>query len=277
MEIGNFNELKVNRKVDFGLYLQSDKGEILIPNKYVPEGTEIGDTLKVFVYTDSEDRLIATTLIPKAVVGDFASLEVKQVNQFGAFLDWGLEKDLFVPFNEQYKRLKEGQKCIVRVCLDYQTNRVIGVTKINAFLKKELKGLKEGDAVDLFIYDETDLGFSALVNKKYSGILYRSEVFENLQVGDEKKGFIKKLREDGKIDLSLKASGLKAIKDDKDKILNALERNKGFIPLNDESDPEKIKMILQMSKKAFKRAVGGLLKSDMVSIEPDGIRLKAGE
>lgn len=274
LEIGKFNRLEVLREVDFGFYLQSDKGDILIPRKYVPEGTKIGEIMNVFVYTDSEDRLIATTLDPIAVVGEFAAMKVKDVTNFGAFLDWGIEKDLLVPNSEQHRKLFVGQTTVVRLCLDQRTERVIGVGKLNPFLKKDLSTLQEGQAVNLMVYDETDLGFMVLIDDQYSGMLYENEVFEPLEIGDKKKGFIKKVRPDGKIDVRLFKEGMAGIEASKNTVLKKLKSSGGFLPYHDKSDSEAIIEAFQMSKKAFKKAVGGLYKEGKIQILDDGIQLK---
>ncbi len=274
LEIGKFNDLEVLREVDFGYYLGSDKGDILIPRKYVPEGTKIGDVLHVFVYTDSEDRLIATTIDPIAGVGEFAAMRVKDVTNFGAFLDWGIEKDLLVPNSEQHRKLHVGQMTVVRLCLDERTERVIGVGKLNPFLNKDFSALQEGQAVNLMVYDHTDLGIMVLIDDQYSGMLYENEVFEPLEIGDKKKGYIKKIRPDGKIDVRLFKEGVAAIDDSKDTILQKLKASDGFLPYHDKSDTDAIKEAFQMSKKSFKKAIGGLYKEGKIQILDDGILLK---
>lgn len=275
MEIGNYYELEVAKEVDFGVYLNSELGEILLPLKYVPEGTEVGDILRVFIHKDSEDRLLATTLEPKGKVGDFVSLKTKDVTPHGAFMDWGLEKDLFVPNREQHTPFRVGDNYIVRICLDYKSDRLIGVSKINTFLSNANLGeLKEGDRADLLIYAETDAGYSAVINNKHKGLIYRNEVFEPIKVGDEKTGYIKKIREDLKIDLSLAPAGVEAIDKNREVVLEALRENDGFLPYHDKSEPDDITSVFNMSKKAFKKAIGGLYKDQVINIEPDGIRLK---
>src|SRR5690606_7518643 len=199
-----------------------------------------GDELEVFVYTDSEDRLIATTLEPFGKVGEFAAMEVKDVTHFGAFLDWGIEKDLLVPNNEQHRRLQVGHWTVVRVCLDPQTERVIGVGKLNPFLNKDFSKLSEGQEVALMVYDETDLGYMVIIDNEFSGMLYRNEVFEPLNIGDKRIGHIKKLREDGKIDVRLNKIGRDAIDENKEIVLERLHASQGFLPYHDKSDSEKI-------------------------------------
>lgn len=275
MEIGNYYELEVAKEVDFGVYLNSELGEILLPLKYVPEGTEVGDILRVFIHKDSEDRLLATTLEPKGKVGDFVSLKTKDLTPHGAFMDWGLEKDLFVPNREQHAPFQIGHNYIIRICLDYKSDRLIGVSKINTFLSNANLGeLKEGDEVNLLIYSETETGYSAVINNKHKGLIYRNEVFEPVSVGDEKTGFIKKIREDLKIDLSLNPAGVEAIDVNRESVLENLREHGGFLPYHDKSDPDAIVKQFNMSKKAFKKAIGGLYKDQVINIEPEGIRLK---
>ncbi len=273
LQVGRFNRLKVVKEVPFGLYLESSKGEILLPKKYIPQNTKVGDELNVFIYTDSEDRLIATTLIPKAEVGDFACLEVVQVTPFGSFLDWGLEKDLFVPLKEQHRKMLLGNKYVVKVVLDQRTERVIGVGKIGAFIEKNYIDLEENDEVQLFVYEETDLGYMCIINAKYVGILYRNEVFKPLAVGENIIGYIKKIREDQKIDLSLRKVGFRGVQHEQQIILDKLEKSDGFLPYNDDSSPEDIKRVFQMSKKTFKQLIGNLYKQKVITIAQDGIRL----
>lgn len=274
LEIGNYNILKIVKEVPFGMYLESDQGEILLPTKYIEEGNKVGDEIRVFIYKDSEDRLIATNLKPKGVVGEFACMKVKDVNQTGAFLDWGLEKDLMVPFKEQHIPMKKDQEYVVRVCLDPKNERIIGVSKLGAFFSKYVSGLREGDEVDLLIYEFTDLGIMAIVNKKYKGMIYKNEVFTQLKVGQQLKGYVKKVREDDKLDLTIYKSGYSSVLDSKDIILEKLKSRNGFLPLSDSSSPEEIQEELEMSKKTFKKAIGGLFKEGLIELKPEGIKLK---
>lgn len=273
IKIGEYNTLTVSRLVDFGAYLKSDEQEILIPGKWIPEGTEAGDQLKVFVYTDSEDRPIATTMEPVAKLGEFAPMEVKAVTPFGAFLDWGLEKDLLLPKGEQHRPARVGEKVVVRVCLDYKTNRVIGVSKLAAFLKPAGEEVKPGQEVDLIVSQITPLGYQVVVNQTYNGLLYKNEVFEDLAVGDQLKGFVRKVREDGKLDVNLKPFGKEGMQSDRDKVLEKLEENGGRLPLGDKSDSEEISRTLNMSKKSFKRAIGILYKERKIELSDHEIRL----
>lgn len=274
LQIGNFNELKVKKETSFGLYLDSEAGEILIPNKYVPPGTKIGDTLRVFIYRDSEDRLIATTLTPKGTVGEFVYLQVRDINKYGAFLDWGLEKDLLVPQSEQPVKMQKGGKYIVRICLDKVTDRIIATGKTDKFIEKELIELKEGQEINLLVREFTELGIKVIIDNKYSGMLYKNDVYQKLEVGDQITGYVKKVREDKKIDVTVRKSGYEEIQNSKNIIAAKLEEKGGFLPLTDKSSPEVIKEVLQMSKKNFKKGVGGLYKEGIIELGEEGIKLK---
>ncbi|MEP2772205.1 MAG: S1-like domain-containing RNA-binding protein [Fulvivirga sp.] len=273
MQIGVYHELEVGKEVDFGFYLNSEAGEILLPIKYVPEGLKVGDMIKVFIYRDSEDRIIATTLDPLAKLDDFAALEVKDTNDHGAFMEWGLEKDLFVPTREQPIRYVIGRKHVVRVCLDHKTDRLVGTGKLRAFFNSDTSELEEGQEVDLLIYNQTDKGYTAVVNQQYTGLIYGNEVFEPIAVGDKKTGYIKKIREDGKLDLTLNPIGKEAMDEHMQVVLNLLKLHDGFLPYHDKSDAAEITDFFNMSKKAFKKAIGGLYKSKVITLEADGIRL----
>jgi predicted RNA-binding protein (virulence factor B family) len=276
IRIGEFNELQVERQVEFGFYLTDGKNEVLLPTKYVPKDIKLGDRIEVFVYTDSEDRPIATTLKPKAAVGEFALFDVVDVTSIGAFLDWGLEKDLFVPFKAQKTKHKKGDRVVAKVVLDERTNRVMGITKISAVLDEYITDLKEGDEVDVIIYDETDLGYNLIVNNKYPGLLYKNDVFDKVKIGDRLKAYVKKFRDDEKMDITLRKPGYSEIIDTIPKILEMLENNGGFLPYNSKSSPEDINRVFKMSKKVFKQAIGGLYKQRKIMIEEDGIRLNKG-
>jgi predicted RNA-binding protein (virulence factor B family) len=271
--IGNYNELEVAKFVDFGLYLDSEDGEILLPIKYVPEGVQLGDKLNVFVYRDSEDRMIATTLRPKATVGQFAALPVKDASRIGAFLDWGLEKDLFVPFHNQREPLQAGKTAVVYIYLDESSDRLVGSTKINKYLKPADEEISEGQQVDLLVTGATELGYNVIIDQKYGGILYHNEVFRNLEPGTETKGFIRKIREDGKIDVSLQQTGFAEVKDASTEVLEKLKAADGVLPLSDSSDPQDIYAALGMSKKTFKKAIGTLYRQGIITISPNEIRL----
>lgn len=271
--IGSYNELVVEREVDFGFYLNPKEDEVLLPAKYAPQGLKPGDTIRVFVYTDSEDRPIATTLTPLVAVGDYAVLTVKDVEDFGVFLDWGLEKDLLLPKSEMPKPLNPGDRVVVRACLDAATNRVYATANLSRFIEDKLEGLAPGDQVDLLIYGISDLGIQALINKRYTGMLFHNETFENLVVGDKTIGYIHHIKEDGKIDLLLKRPGYDSVQDSSTKVLEQLKQANGFIPINDKSTPKAIKEQFAMSKKEYKRTIGGLYKSRIIDINAEGIRL----
>jgi predicted RNA-binding protein (virulence factor B family) len=274
MEIGKNHRLKVASEVDFGMYLTNGTEDILIPRKYIPEGTVIGDEIAVFVYVDSLGRPVAVTDRPYAKVDDIASLEVKQITKVGAFMDIGLEKDLLVPFNEQAYTMEVGKNYVVKVLLDFKTNRMIGTTKIASFLSPKVEELSEGDKVNLLIWQKTDLGYKVVVNSAYQGLAYHNEIFDQVQIGDERTGFVKAVREDGKVDVSLQKQGYEAVKDMSQIVLNKINMN-GVLLLGDKSSPEEIKEELGMSKKNFKKILGGLYKAGQVEIFDHETRKKA--
>lgn len=271
---GAYNTLGISKIVDFGVYLDGgESGEILLPMKWVPDNSKPDDLLTVFVYFDSMDRLIATTQKPFAIVGDFAYLQVKAVNPVGAFLDWGLEKDLLVPYREQLHKLVEGNWYVVYVYSD-DTGRIAASTQLEKYIDSDTGELKVDQEVDLLLYAASDLGFKAIINNRYEGIIYANEVFQNLKHGQKMTGYIKNIREDGKIDLSIYKTGYKNKIDDLSlKILTELKNNNSFLPLNDKSSPEEIYLSLGISKKNFKQSVGRLYKLKMITIEDEGIRL----
>jgi len=261
LKIGDYNTLKVSHKVEFGFYLDSGDGyNILLPQKYAPAGLRDGNSIEVFVYRDSEDREIATTQKPLAKVGEFACLLVKDINNTGIFLDWGLEKNLYIPYSQALDNMKIGYKYIVYVMIDKISKRVIASAKFEKFFEKKVIDLKEGQQVKLTICRFAVNGILAAINDRYAGILYENETYEKLKIGDIVTGYIKKIRDDKKIDLTLRRSIVDAIEDAKDKIINLLIENNGTIDLNDKSSPEAIKEKLQMSKLTFKKALGGLYK-----------------
>ncbi|MFY0600584.1 MAG: GntR family transcriptional regulator [Cyclobacteriaceae bacterium] len=274
VEIGKYNTLEVLKETDFGIYLGDDVEEILMPTKWVPEGTEVGDHLEVFIYNDSEDRMIATTMTPKIEIGKFGFLRVSQVTSIGAFLDWGLEKDLFVPFKEQAQKMEQGESYLVNMYLDEVTDRLVGSSHVNKFLEHENIELEEGQEVDLLIYQETELGYKAIINNTYKGLIYMNEIFTRITPGEKRKGYVKNIREDNKIDLSLQKAGYESIEPNADKILEVLQGNGGSLTLHDKSEPEKIYGTLQMSKKTFKKAIGALYKKELIRIGEKGIELK---
>jgi len=273
-EIGKINHLEVVKEVDFGIYLDGgDLGEILMPKRYVPEGTMPGDHLNAFIYLDSEDRLVATTEKPLAMVEEFALLEVVSVTPVGAFLNWGLPKDLFVPFREQRQPMEEGKKYLVYVYVDTNTKRIAASSKIEQYLDNIPVDYDLDEEVDLIIVNETDLGYNAIIDNSHFGILYKNEVFQPLNPGDKVPGYIKKIRTDGKIDLRLEKIGYEKISSFVDRIIAELQKNNGFLPLTDKSSPEEIYQTFKISKKNFKAAIGALYKKRFIALEENGIRL----
>lgn len=273
-EIGKLNHLEVVKELDFGIYLDGgDLGEILMPKRYIPEGTMTGDHLEAFIYLDSEDRLVATTEKPLAMVEEFALLEVVSVTQIGAFLNWGLPKDLFVPFREQRQPMEVGKKYLVYVYLDVNSKRIAASSKIEQYLDNIPVDYDEGEEVDLIIVNETDLGFNAIIDNSHLGVIYKNEVFQTLNPGDKIQGYIKKIRTDGKIDLRLDKIGYEKITSFVDRIIVELQKNNGFLSLTDKSSPEEIYKTFKISKKNFKAAIGALYKKRFISLEENGIKL----
>jgi len=273
-EIGKLNSLRVVKEVDFGLYLDGgDHGEILIPKRYVPEGVKPEDILEVFIYLDSEDRIIATTEKPYIMVGEFAMLKVVSVTRMGAFLDWGLPKDILVPFREQKMDMEEGKYYIVTVYLDSDSKRLVASAKIEKFLDNVPANYQAGEEVDLLIVSSTDLGFNAIINNKHTGVLYKNEVFQPIRKGDRVKGYIKKIREDEKIDLILQKPGYQKVDDISMGIVDVLKKHNGYLAITDKTDPDEIYKVFGVSKKTFKKAIGSLYKLRIITIQDDGIKL----
>jgi len=271
-DFGKVNILKVNRFAPPGAYLQFNDEEILLPNKYIAEGLAVDDEVEVFVHRDSEDRLLATTLKPFAQVGEFAALEVVDTTSFGAFLDWGLEKHLLVPKREMQESMSIGNKYVVKVVLDHLTSRIVGVSKLNAFIFDDA-AYEEGDEVTALVVGDSELGYRLLVESKYWGLLFYNEVFRPIEQGDAVRCFVKQVRPDGKIDLSLRKPGLETQKTDASQILEILKLNGGSMNVSDKSEPETIKQAFGLSKKSFKRAIGSLYKDKLIQIEPTLIKL----
>jgi predicted RNA-binding protein (virulence factor B family) len=275
IHLGQLNTLEILRETPPGLFLGDDEGnDILLPNKYIPTSFEIGDKISVFAYLDSHERPVTTTLKPFMKVNEFGLLRVTALSDHGAFLDWGLEKDLFVPFKEQARDMEEGKWYVVYCYLDEETNRLVGSSKTNRFISNEELTVERFEEVDLMVSRFTDLGVEMIINQKHKGLVYNDEIFKDLKLGQKLKGAISKIREDNKIDLSLQLIGYKNIEPSGQLILDALERNGGSLPLHDKSDPEEIKKRLKMSKKTFKKAIGSLYKQEQIIITSDGIELK---
>lgn len=275
--LGDYNNLEIVKRVSFGLYLDGDEdGEILLPAKYVPDGYDIGDIIKVFVYLDNEERLVATTEEPLAKVGDFALLRVAWTNDYGAFLDWGLLKDLFVPFSEQEGKMVKGNSYLVYVTIDRKSYRIYASARLDKFLSRTKPPYETDEEVDIIVWRRTDLGWKVIVNGNHSGLVFANEVFRDLKTGDRLKGYVKRVRTDGKIDIALQRHGVAGDDDSSMRLLSAIEAQRGFLPLNDNSSPDEIYSMLGMSKKAFKRAAGKLYKQRLIVIDDDGLRLAAG-
>ena len=274
IELGKFNQLEVVKEVDFGVYLDGgEEGEILLPTRYVPEDCKIGDILNVFLYLDMDERLIATTLTPFVQVGQFACLEVSWVNQYGAFLNWGLMKDLFVPFREQKMKMQVGRKYVVHAHLDEESYRIVASAKVERYLSKEKPEYAAGEEVNILIWQKTDLGFKAIIDNKYSGLLYENEIFSSIETGMEMKAFVKQVREDGKVDLILQKPGFEKVDDFAKTLLDYIKEQGGWIHLNDKSPAEDIYETFGGSKKTFKKGVGDLYKKRLIALHEDGIAL----
>lgn len=274
IELGKFNQLEVVKEVDFGLYLDGgEEGEILLPTRYVPEGCQVGDMLNVFLYLDIDERLIATTLTPLVQVGQFACLEVAWVNQFGAFLNWGLMKDLFVSFSEQKMKMQVGRKYVIHAHLDDESYRIVASAKVERYLSKDIPDYAPGTEVDILIWQKTDLGFKAIIDNKHSGLLYENEIFCTLETGMQMRAFVKQVREDGKVDLILQKPGFEKIDDFSKTLLDYIKEHGGRIHLNDKSPAEDIYDTFGVSKKTFKKGVGDLYKKRLISLQENGITL----
>lgn len=274
LNIGNYNTLRIIKILSFGAYLDGGEGkEILLPTRYVPNGAQVGDEVEVFIYHDNEGRLIATTLHPNAVVGEFAFMQVKSVNTTGAFLDWGLMKDLLVPYKEQKLTMREGKWYLVYVRLDHVTGRIMASARIEKFLNNIPPKYKFNQEVDLLVADDTEIGYKVIVNNLHWGMVYHNQVFQRLEKGEHLKGYVKEIREDDKLDISLAPLGYQKVDGVAQTILQALQVQNGFLPVHDKSDPEVIYSLFRCSKKAFKQAIGALYRQHRIALEPDGIRL----
>lgn len=275
IKVGAYNELNIVKEVDFGMYLDGgyDLGEVLLPKRYVTDEMKIGDSVSVFLYYDSEDRLIATTQHAKAIAGEFTSLKVIDTNRAGAFLDWGLPKDLLVPFNQQKVAMKTGFGYIVYVYQDEISERLLASSKLDRFLDKVPATYKVGEKVDLLIAERTDIGFKAIINHLHWGVIFENDVFGDLGIGKKCKGYIRRIREDGKIDLSLTQTGYAKVDALSDRILLTLRQHDGFLPLSDKSSPDQIAKILKMSKGNFKKSIGQLYKKGLIVIAENGITI----
>lgn len=274
--IGQHQDLTILRHTTVGLFLGDESGEdVLLPNKYCPEDFEIGAKINVFVYRDHEERIIATTLKPKILLHQFAFLRVTSVSNVGAFMDWGLEKELLVPFREQRQKMEEGRWYIVYLDLDKKTDRLYATNKIEKRLANETLTITEGDCVDVMVMKKTDLGFSVIVNQLHEGLIFESDIFGKLNIGDKIKGYVKQIRDDNKIDITLQPIGFENFNDPNcEMILKKLKAQKGFLPITDKSTPEEIYAQFSISKKAYKKAIGTLYRQRKITLQPEGIKLK---
>ncbi|MBQ2025248.1 MAG: GntR family transcriptional regulator [Paludibacteraceae bacterium] len=275
MNIGSYNTLKIVKRVAFGLYLDGEEaGEILLPTRYVPADAQIGDYLDVFIYTDGDDRLIATTAKPLAVVGQIVPLTVKAVGSYGAFLEWGIMKDLFLPFSEQTADVNEGETVVVGLYLDAKTNRVVATMRWGRMLDKTVEpDFAEGDKVQVMIVGKTELGYKVLINEAFVGLIYKNEVFKPLHIGDTMPAYIHRMRADGKIDVRVNQSGYAAIEGEAARLMQLLQQAGGFLPTTDKSPAETIYEVCGMSKKTYKKAVGELYKKRLIVLKEQGIAL----
>ena len=273
-KIGKVNRFKVLRQVSIGCFLDGDTlGELLLPKRYVPPDLKVDDEIDVFVYLDSEDRLIATTQMPYAMVGDFAMLKVAAIENVGAFLDWGLPKDLLVPFREQQTEMEKGKYYLVHVYLDDNTKRIVASSKIDKYVDNIPPEYEPEQEVELIISSKTDLGYKAIINGVHTGVLYNNQIFTTLQIGQKTKGYINKVREDEKIDLLLEKPGYEKMDELSQKVYDILKNNAGYMSVSDKTDPEEITRLFEMSKKNFKKAIGALYKRKYIVIEENGIKI----
>ena len=273
VKVGEYNVMKVLRTVDFGVYLDDGSEGVLLPKRFVPPGTKDGDELKVFVYHDGEDRIIATTQQPKGILGDIVKLRTISVTPQGAFLDWGLMKDIFVPKSKQQTTMLPNGEYLVKIYLDEQTGRIAATEKLEPFLSNDVLTVKELELVDLIVYRRTDIGYVVIINNKHTGVLHFNEIYRNITTGDKFSGFIKKIYPDNKIDVAAGKPGYARVEDETEKILRLLKENDGYLPYYDKSDPEEIYNFFGMSKKTFKMTIGNLYKQRVISFEKTGIKL----
>lgn len=274
LKLGAFNRLTIVKEVDFGLYLDGgDEGEILLPRRYMPASFEIGQEIDVFLYLDQDERLIATTQQPLAQVGEFAFLDCSWVNEYGAFLNWGLMKDLFCPFREQKRRMEMGNGYIVYVTIDEDSYRIMATAKVDRYLSHEMPPYQPGEEVNVLVWQKTDLGFKVIVNNTYAGLVYRDQIFKHIQTGDRLRGYVANVRPDGKLDITLQPTGRQQTLDFSDTLLAYLRDHDGRCELGDKSDAEEIKRRFEVSKKVYKRAIGDLYKRRLITLDGEGIRL----
>lgn len=274
IQLGKYNRLEVVKEVDFGMYLDGgDDGEILLPKRYVPQECKPGDMLDVFIYLDMDERLVATTLKPLVQVGGFAFLEVAWVNQYGAFMNWGLMKDLFVPFREQKVRMEQGRRYLIHAHLDEESYRIVASAKIERYLSKEKPGFSPAQKVEILVWQRTDLGYKVIIEDRFSGMIFHNEIFRQIEPGMRLEAYVKQVRKDGKVDLELQPGGMRRVDNFTDVLLEYIRSHNGFIPFTDKTDADLVYATFGVSKKTFKKSVGDLYKRRLVALEPEGIRL----
>ncbi len=273
IKIGDYNTLQVDRIVDFGVYLDNGKNGILLPARWVPENTQKGDTITAFIYHDNEDRLIATTMTPKAVVGDIALLKVASITDFGAFLEWGVMKDVFIAKSQQVSDMEVGNSYLVKLYIDERSTRVAATERLDPFLSNHPLTVALGDEVDMIVYRKTEIGYTVIVNKLHKGMLYLNEIYQKINIGDTLKGFVKKVYDDGKLDVSIGKQGYQRVENETEKVLRLLTENNGVLPFNDKSEPTAIYDFFGMSKKTFKMTTGNLYKQKKIAFTEKGIEL----
>ncbi|MBL7736570.1 MAG: RNA-binding protein [Chitinophagaceae bacterium] len=272
IKIGTYNTLVIKREVDFGVYLDDGSEGILLPKRFVPEGAKAGDELNVFIYHDSEDRVIATTQRPKGIVGEIVKLKAVSVTRQGAFMDWGLMKDLFVPVSKQLSRMHAGEEYLVRIYIDERTGRVAASEKLETFLSNESLTVREMDLVNLTVYRRTEIGYMMVINHLHTGVLHFNEIYRPIEIGDHFEGYIKKIYPDNKIDVAAGKPGYQRVEEETQKILRLLDENDGYLPFHDKSDPDEIYSFFGMSKKTFKMTIGNLYKQQKIMFTKTGIK-----
>jgi predicted RNA-binding protein (virulence factor B family) len=273
IKVGEFNALKVIRIVDFGLFMDDGAEGILLPKRFAPAKAEIGDTINVFIYHDSEDRLIATTQTPKGILGDIVKLRAVAITQQGAFMDWGLMKDIFVPKSQQIQGMRVNGEYLVKIYLDEQTGRIAATERFDDTLSNDELTVAQGDEVDLTVYRRTDIGYLVIINNRHTGVLHHNEIYRSITSGDQFRGFVKKVYPDNKIDVVAGKQGYQRVEDESTKILRLLQENDGYLPYYDKSTPDEIYEFFGMSKKTFKMTLGNLYKGKKIALEKTGIRL----
>ncbi len=274
IKLGDYNKLSIVKEVDFGLYLDGgEEGEILLPTRYIPKGAKPGEEIEVFVYLDQDERLVATTERPFVKVGEFGYLEVAWVNQYGAFLNWGLMKDLFCPFSEQKQKMTKGSRHVVHVHIDEESFRIVASAKVERYLSQSTPDYYQNEAVDLLVWQRTDMGYKVIINNEHQGLVYANQVFRPIHIGEKLRGYIGQIRQDGKIDVMLQPTGRQQTIDFAETLTDYLIAHGGHCPYGDKTDPETIKEVFGVSKKTFKKSVGDLYRKHIIIIDDEGLHL----